>query len=171
MCPLTNRDEFDLHHMIVRSLYFGLGVNVVVPVVGLFVCYWVGNNYVLDNQLGDQTDILFYVLGAVSIAQAGIALWWRSKILGKPMIRTQETFADDLSDGILAGSRPVFAIIAAISVWGYLFFYLTGFFREGAFFVVFSFLVFQVVRPRLGFVSKLIDRQKELVKQGKFLTS
>ncbi|MFQ5454378.1 MAG: hypothetical protein ACE5D6_09365, partial [Candidatus Zixiibacteriota bacterium] len=58
-----------------------------------------------------------------------------------------------------------------ISLYGFIYFFLTGRFKEAVFFVVFSFLVFQIVRPRYGFIRKLIDSQKKLVERGTFLNS
>jgi len=66
-------------------------------------------------------------------------------------------------------SRPIFVMIAAISVYGYLYFYLTGRFKETVFLVLFSFLVFQVIRPRHAAVKKLVRHQKMLAEKGELL--
>ena len=50
-----------------------------------------------------------------------------------------------------------FAIVAAISLWGVAFYFCRDG-SSGLLFVVFSFIVFQFIRPRYGSVQKLIDR-------------
>lgn len=158
-------EEFDLARIVVRPLYFGMVANVFVPMVLLLLCYYVNNKYYLENRIGDFANSLFYLFGVLALGQAAVALWWRHSRFRKPMIRRAETFEADFSDGLLQRSRPVFVLIASISLWGYIYFFFTGRFREAVFFVVFSFLVFQVVRPRYGYVRRLIGYQKELVKR------
>ena len=161
--------KYNLASIIVRPLYFGLGVNIVIPGVLLFVCYYLNNNYSFYNRLGELGNVLFYVFGALTVAQAGLSLWWRNKLYNRPMIRRKETFEEDLKDQILKRSKPVFILIATICIYGYLYFLLTGRFTESVFFVIFSFLVFQVVRPRYGMIRRLIAFQEKLVEQGQFL--
>lgn len=165
----SDYEGVDLNRLIVGPLYFGLLVNVVAPMVILFICYWYNNNNLMDNQLGPNANMVFYLFAAIAIAQGGLALWWRKRLFDKPMIRRPDTFEHDLQRGLINRSRPVFLLIAAISIWGYVYFFLTGRFTEGALIVLFSFVVFQVVRPRQGGLRKLVDHQKNLVDQGKFV--
>ena len=85
------------------------------------------------------------------------------------MIRRAETFETDFASGLLRRTRPVFLVIASVCLYGYVYFLVTGRFQEAVFFVVFSFVVFQVVRPRYGWARKLIAYQKGLADSGKFL--
>ena len=59
-------------------------------------------------------------------------------------------------------------LIGAISLYGVIYFLLTGRFEETMFMVILSFIVFQIVRPRYGLVSKLIDTQYALAEKGEF---
>lgn len=170
MNPRSENDQYDLHKMLVKPLYFGLFTNIIVPMALLMVCFYLNNNYFMGNRVGNNANILFYILGAVSVAQAGGSLWWRSKLLSLPMIKHEETFEHDLTSELHRRLRPVFVVIAGISVYGYVYFFLTGRFNESVFMVFFSFIVFQVVRPRLGSLRKLIARQKEHAKKGHFLS-
>ncbi|MFH1686308.1 MAG: hypothetical protein ABIE70_02150 [bacterium] len=173
MSPSRGYEDYsglDLTRIIVKPLYFGMLVNIIAPMAGLFVCYWLNNQDTpMENRVGDFANTLYYIIGAVALSQAGLALWWRQKSFARPMVRSMESFEDDLRDSLIAASKPVFILIAAISLWGYLYFFLTGRFNEGAFVVLFSFVVFQVIRPRQGGLKKLIDRQRQLVKEGKLL--
>ena len=164
-------DQYDMHKLLIKPLYFGLFANIIIPMALLMVCFYFNNNYYMENRIADFANSLFYILGAVAVAQAGGSLWWRSKLLELPMIRREETFEQDLTSELHRRVRPVFVLIAGISVYGYIYFFLTGRFNESVFMVFFSFLVFQVVRPRMGSLRKLIVCQKEHIKQGRFLSN
>ena len=160
-------DKYDLTGMIVRPLYFGMVFNVAIPTALLFVCYYVNNKYFPENHIPELSNALFYVLCVLAFFQAGIALWWRNRRLEAPMVHRPESFEHDVGTAIYERLRVVFLLIATISFWGYLYFLLTGRFHESVVFVVFSFVVFQVVRPRFGSVRKLVAFQQRLVKDGR----
>jgi len=168
---LRDYEDYDVTNMVAKPLYFGMLINVMIPGGLLFVCFYVNQHYPFENRISELANVLFYVLAAISIAQAGLALWWRHKKFGAPMVRKKETMKQDLMRGIMACSRPAFLLISSISLWGFVYFWLTGRFQETALLVVFSFLVFQVVRPRHGAIRKLIDHQSKLVEEGFFAES
>lgn len=158
-------DKYDLSRLIVRPLYFGLVVNILLPAGGLLICHYVESNYGRDNIIGNFANSLFYILAAIALLQAAFAVWWRAKRLRHRMVSGEETFEEELTSGLLRVCRPVFVVIAGISVYGYLYYFLTGRFTETLIFVFFSFAVFQLVRPRHGLARKLISRQKRLLQQ------
>lgn len=160
--------EYDIMAMIAKPLYFGMMVNILLPAGLLFICYYLSNNYQLDNQIPDLANSLFYIFAFLALAQGGLALWWRNKKYAAPMIRRPETFEADFTHGLLDRSRPIFLLIASSAGWGLIYFFLTARFQEAAMFVVYSFVLFQVVRPRIGMVEKLLAEQEELVAQGRF---
>jgi len=168
---LRDYEDFDVTGMVAKPLYFGMLINVMLPGGLLFICFYINEHSPLANSIPAFANTLFYIFAVLSIAQAGLALWWRHKKFGEPMVRKMETMEQDLVRGIMACSRPSFLLIAAISLWGFIYFWLTGRFEETAMFVVFSFLVFQVVRPRHGAIRKLIDHQRKLAEQGDFARS
>ncbi|MEW6410842.1 MAG: hypothetical protein AB1483_00050 [Candidatus Zixiibacteriota bacterium] len=165
MSPILD-DEFDLNRIIIKPLYLGLVVNVLVPMAILLVCYFLDKNQSWFNRIGEGANTLFYAIVAVSLAQAAVALWWRTQMMKKPMVRSKETFEDDLVHSLVARSKPIFYLIALIALWGFAYFYFTARFEETLMIVLFSFVVFQVVRPRFGFARSLIKAQKELVEKG-----
>lgn len=169
MSPNYDMDDYDLNHILVKPLYFGMFVNITIPMALLFVCYYINNKYGVHDSLGAVGTPVLYVLGAAALAEAVFVVWWRGKLFGQPMIRRKETFEADFASEYYHRCRPLFAVIASICVYGYLFYFLTGRFNESVAFVVFSFLVFQLVRPRYGLVKKLIDRQKAMTERGQFL--
>lgn len=168
---LRDHEDYDVTGMVAKPLYFGMVFNVMIPGALLFACFYINQHYPIGNQIPESSNVVFYLFAAISIAQAGLALWWRYKKFGAPMVRRMETLEQDLLRGIMACSRPSFLLIATISLWGFIYFWLTGRFEETALFVVFSFLVFQVVRPRHGAIHKLIDHQTKLAEQGTFAHS
>jgi len=163
-----DNNDYDLNQIIVRPLYFGLVSNILIPMALLLVCYYLHVHYGRDNKVGELANQLFFIFAALALFHAVFALWWRSKRLRQPMVRRKETFEQDVTSGLLSACRPVFVIIAAISVYGFLYFFLTGRFTEMVVFVFISFVVFQLVRPRYGFARKMIAQQQKLIKQGQF---
>lgn len=164
-------DDYDLTGMVAKPLHFGMFINVIIPAGLLFICYYIHNTYYPSNSIPELSNSLFYVFVVISVIQAGLALLWRNRKFDEPMIRREENFEHDMIREIATRSRPVFLLIASISIWGYIYFALTGRFQEASGFVLISFIVFQVVRPRYGSVRKLVKHQQELVKQGKFAKS
>ncbi|MDH3890542.1 MAG: hypothetical protein OEV49_05615 [candidate division Zixibacteria bacterium] len=161
-------DDFgvDLHRILAKSLYFALVVNVLLPAVGLYLCHYLATNHFPPNRIGDSANPLFYVFAVLTVAQGGLAWWYRRKLLDRPMIKSMDTIQEDLRMGLLRASRPISLLVAAISLYGYIYFALTGRFRATLILVVFSFVAYQVVRPRLGSLGKLVKRQKQMAELG-----
>lgn len=164
-------DDIDLNRIIAKPLYFALLVNIVIPMGGLMFCYYQNQQAFLSNRIGDFADILFYIFCALALGHAAYGLWWKFNLHKQPMVHRIETFEEDVTEFLNRKSRPIFLIIAGICVYGFLFFLLTGRFNEVVFLVFFSFLVFQVVRPRYGGVKKILERQLLMVERGEVLRS
>lgn len=164
-------DDIDINRIISRPLYFALLVNVVLPMAGLFFCYYQDQSSTFSNTMGDFADIFFYLLCALALGHAAYGLWWRFKLNKTPMVRRVETFEEDISDFLNRKTRPIFLVVAAICLYGFLFFVLTGRFNEVVFLVFFSFIVFQVVRPRYGMIRKILKIQSDMVDRGEFRRS
>ena len=160
----------DLHRILAKSLYFALVVNVLIPAVGLYLCHYLANNYFPENRIGEMANPLFYVFATVTVAQGVFAWWWSQKLKYKPMIKSMETIQEDLRNGLLRASRPVSLLVAAMAIYGYIYFALTGRFQETAVLVLLSFVAYQVVRPRLGSLEKLIKHHQQMAEQGNLKT-
>ena len=164
----NDEPELDMYKIIVGPLYFGLVTNILIPMALLLVCYYLDNKNGMSNSAGDFANSLFYIFAALSAGHAIFALWWRNRQFSQPLVRSKESFEDDLGAAVLAISRPIFIVITLIAAYGTIYFFITGRFRETVFLIFFSFLVFQLVRPRHGQVSRLIKKQQKLVDQGQF---
>jgi len=170
MSLLSDDTGYDLHLMLAKPLYFALFVNVLVPAALLYLCHYATNNNLVQSRIeGELADALFYVFAAAALIQGAAAFGWRRRLFARPMIVSMESFQEDMSSGLMRASRPVSLMVAAISGWGYLYFWLTGRFREAVVLVLFSFVVYQIVRPRLGSLKKLVAYQKQLAEKGQLL--
>lgn len=166
MSLLSDDTGVDLHRVLAKSLYFALTINVLLPAALLFFCKYIADNYDPPNRIGDMANPLFYVFGVLTLAQGALSWWWGRKLLDRPMIKSMDTIQDDLTTGLLRASKPVSLLVAAMALYGYIYFALTGRFFETLILVVFSFVAYQVVRPRLGSLEKLVKHQKQMAEKG-----
>jgi hypothetical protein len=171
MSPSYDHDRYDLARVIIKPLYFGMLINITVPAVLTFGCYWLHTNSPMPNRLGDLANPIFFVFAAMALVETVMALWLRRRLLAGPMIRSLETFEQDLTENLLRRLRPVMLVIASISLYGVVYYLLTGRFEAALVIILFSFIVFQVVRPRISSARKLVAEQEKLASAGKFLTS
>ena len=161
-------ETIELYRIIAKPLYLGMMLNVIIPMGLLLVCYYFEQRYHPANKLGNFANTLFFIFLYFGAAQGAFAFWWRQQLMLMPMVQKKETFQQDLILGLTRISRPVFMLVSAISLYGVVYFVLTGRFEETMFIVVLSFIVFQIVRPRYGLVSKLIDSQYAMAEKGEF---
>jgi len=162
-------ERYDLPRIIAAALYLGMFLNILMPAGLLLLCYLIHEKGGVSNLVGSFGNGLFYILAGLSVVQAVGSLYWRHKSLAQPMARSLESMQDDLREQMVKRLKPIFVVIALIAGYGVMYYLLTDRFEEGLFFVVFSFLVFQVVRPRYSSLKKLIVHQEALVKQGQKL--
>lgn len=162
-------NQYNTNHIIAKSLYMGLLLNIIFPAILVYVCYYFDQHQTMLNRVGDFAYPLFIIIAVLSLVQAGLAFYLRNKILTTPVIETKGTFSEDLAQALGKHVRPVFLLIALIAVYSFIYFFLTGHFKETLMLTIFSFLVFQVIRPRFGFVKKLIKVQEQFAEEGKFI--
>ncbi len=155
----------DIITIIAKTLYLGMVTNVIMPAALLFVCYYINENYTVSNKVGDMSNSLFFVFGILAVGQAVYAYWKKSNDIRKPMATNPEMFADQITIGIVKVFRKIFMIVASISLYGYLYFFLTGRFKDAMFMVLLSFIVFQFIRPRQSAIEKIIMHQKNLLNE------
>lgn len=169
MISQESNSNFDLSAIVIKPLYFGLFINILIPTVLLLVCYYIETHGSLHNQLGLDANLYFWIFAAAAIVEAGFALWYRYKLLARAMIRSLTTAEADIKEQLTERLTPVFMLVSATSLWGVLFYALTGRFEDSLLFIVFSFVVFQFIRPRYGSVQKLIDKQMAMAERGELL--
>ncbi len=172
MSEKVDTHRLDRHYIMIKPLYFGLIVNILIPMALILVCYFIevrGGGRV--NRVGDFANTLFYLLVGVGILQSLFAFWWRQKMYGELMVKSAASFQEDLAHALLVRSRPIFTIIAIVSLYGIGYYFLTGRFLETVVIVFFSFAAFQIVRPRFGFLDRLIAKQAEMLDRSGEISS
>ena len=84
-------DKYDLNHIIIKPLYTGLVINILIPMAFILICYYLDNNQSLYNRIGDSAYGLFIVLAVLSAAQTVYALLMRNKMMSTPMALNRMT--------------------------------------------------------------------------------
>lgn len=163
-----NKYKVDLTSVIVKPLYMGLLMNLLTPVVFLGVAYYLDETGGRDLPIQEtRLNLLFWVLTAAAIVDGAVAYFLKRKLFFKPLIRSRESFADDFAAGVFRVSLICYSLGMAIAVYGLAFFFLGGEFVHLFFFVFLSFITFQVVRPRMGFLEEVLAAQEKLVEEGR----
>jgi hypothetical protein len=161
--------EVDLTRVLVKPLYLGLLMNIFIPVVILVIAYYIDKSGGKEAMVAPESlNVIFWALAAVAVADGVVAVFLKQKLFYAPMIQTKETFEDDLAAGVFRSSLVCFAVTAAITIYGLVIYILGGTFRDLLLFVFISFIAFQLVRPRFGFLKKVIAAQERHVEQGRF---
>ena len=164
-----NRHDVDINAVLVKPLYMGLLINIFVPGILLLIAYL--KSKPLDSQAGmvmSDMDTLFWVFLAVAVIDGGMAIFLKQRLFMSPMIRTRETFADDLTAGVLRASIICYSLTTSIAIYGFVYFVLGGQFDTFFVFVFLSFIAFQLIRPRHGFMKKVIEAQERYIDENQF---
>jgi hypothetical protein len=162
--------DVDLNRVLIKPVYWGLLMNIFMPVLFLGIAYYLDrsareNVLSLDRNL----NIFFWALVAVSLGDGIMAITFKQKRFFTPMIRSKETFEDDLTRGVFRESIICYSLTTAISLYGLVFYLMGGAFSAMFLFVFISFIAFQLIRPRYGFLEKVVAAQEKLVDEGRFL--
>ena len=162
--------DVDINHILIKPVYFGLLMNIFVPVVILGVAYYLDKSGGAQGTIQkSELNILFWMLAAVSLADGAMAIYFRHKKFMAPMIRSKETFEEDITRGVFTQSIICYSMTTAIAVYGLVFYLMGGSFMHLFFFVFLSFIAFQLIRPRYGFIEKVLAAQEKHVDEGRFL--
>lgn len=166
-----NKYNIDLSAVLLKPLYIGLLINVFVPVVIIGIAYYIEENGRLSSSMPPDTlELIFWFLTAVAVVDGAVVIFLKQKLFLAPMIKSKETFAEDLMQGFFAKSIVCYGLIAAIAIYGLVLYLLGGTFNQLMFLVFISFIAFQLIRPREKFAEKVLAAQEQLVEQGQFLS-
>ncbi|RME28213.1 MAG: hypothetical protein D6800_04150, partial [Candidatus Zixiibacteriota bacterium] len=127
--------QYDLTRLMIKPLYFGLVVNILIPSLLLLVCYLIERGGGRTPLVDDTNHTLFYTLVVIAVAVSLGALWWRHVLASRPMVRSKQTFEEDFRLSLLGLSRPVFLLISSVALLGILYYFLVGDFRGAVLFV------------------------------------
>ena len=163
--------KIDLNRLLIRPLYFGLLLNILIPVVLLAITYFLEKKDVMSGTFDPDTySVLFWIFCVLAIVDGVLTFVIRQKLFFAPMVMTKETFEDDLMQGFFKNSIVCYAMAMAIAVYGFVLFFLGGSFETMVLFVLISMIAYQFIRPRFGFAEKVIAAQKKFVEEGRFFT-
>jgi len=99
-----------------------------------------------------------------------VAILLKQKMFMVPLIRSEASFEDDLKTGAFRVSMTCYAMTTAISIYGFVLFLIGGDFRTMFLFILMSFIAFQLVKPRRGFIEKVIEAQERHLAEGRTFT-
>nr|MBN2277760.1 hypothetical protein [candidate division Zixibacteria bacterium] len=164
-----NNQNLDLNAILIKPIYISLAMNVFVPVIFLLVAYYVDHPDLSHRGLEiAQLPILLWVLVAVSLGDIGMAVFLKRKLFFSPMIYSRETFVEDLARRTLTITIICTALTTAISVYGLVYYFIGGTFDHLLLFVFVSFIAYQLIRPRHGYMKKVVEAQERLMEEEKY---
>lgn len=166
-----NKENIDLNAILVKPLYLGMLMNIFFPMTLLIIAYFMSQS--VGNDIMTATSdwgILTWLLLGLGVIDGIIAIILRQKLFTAPLIKSERTFENDLKAGTFRISIICYAMTTAISIYGFVLYLLYGDFRTLLFFVLMSFIAFQIVKPRHKFLEKVIEAQSRHVSEGRFYT-
>lgn len=148
-----------------------MAINVFFPMTLLVIAYFMSQSSGRDiMEMTSQWNTIAWVLLAVAVVDGALAIFLRQKLFMAPLIRSEATFEEDLKAGATRASITCYAMTSAISIYGFVLFILSGDSRTMFLFILMSFIAFQIVKPRRGFIEKVIETQERHLAEGRLLT-
>ena len=163
-----NKYNVDINRALLKPLYLGLVINVFFPGIMVLVIYYIDTDAGGRTQVPGISDFLLWFLAAFAVIDGAAAIYLRQKLMYAPMISSKETFAENFYQRVTVNSIIIYALCAAISVYGLVVYFIFGSFDYLLFFVILSIVAFQIIRPRPGFLEKVLEAQEKHVEQGRF---
>lgn len=165
-----NKFNVDINAVIIKPLYMGMLINIFFPMTLLIIAYLLSQSSGQDvMEMSSKWDVLAWVLLAVAVADGVIAIIMKHKQFMVPLIRSETTFEEDLKAAAFRISITCYAMTTAIAVYGFVLFLISGDFRTMFLFILMSFIAFQIVKPRRGFIEKVIEVQERHLSEGRRL--
>jgi hypothetical protein len=164
-----NERQIDLHKLLIRPLYLGLLMNIFVPVLILGIAYYIDVSGGRSSTVPDETlNIIFWALAIVSVLDGIAAVLIKQKLFFQPMIRSKETFEEDLTTRVTTASIICYSMTTSITLYGFVLYLFSGKFDHFLLFVFISFIAFQLIRPRYKFMERVVQAQEKHVTEGRF---
>lgn len=161
--------KFDINRLLIKPVYIGLFMNILMPIILLAIVYYVekngGRNVTYDTA---TYNMFFWIFCVVAIGEGVVAFILKQKLFFSPMIKSKETFEDDLLRGFMTSSIICYSCTTAIAIYGLVLFLLGGTFETMVLFVLISMIAYQFIRPRYAFAEKVAEAQDRFVEEGRF---
>ncbi len=162
--------DVDIHRAMVKPIFIGLAMNIFFPGIVALIIYFIESEGGTRIPEPGNSDLMLWILAAIAIADGALAIFFRQKRFYAPMIRSEQTFTEDFYAGVNTNSILIFALCATIAVYGVVAYFVSGTFDYLLFFILLSFIAFQFLRPRPGFLKKVLEAQERHVSEGRFLS-
>jgi hypothetical protein len=152
-----------------KALFFGIIMNIVAP----FLYFYVANSIAKSGTRGipqsaEELKTITIILIIVSIVESVVGFFIKKLFFFKPMIKSQATFKKDFSKNAFSSSIATYAFSHAAAVYGLVLFLLGADLMYVPVFGAFSLIIFFLLRPTYAFFEKSLEKQQQLVKEGKF---
>lgn len=163
-----NKYDVNVIKVTFKLTYFGLIFGVLSPGAFLLLGYMMEGPGRQTFSDPDRQQLIFWVFLCLSVSVAVAAFFLKKIIFTKPLINSETTFAADFGEAMHMRSIILYAMIGSIAVFGLTFFFMGGDLDGLMIFCLISVVVFQIIRPRMGFVEEMLACQERLVSEGKF---
>lgn len=163
-----NKYGVDVTKVTIKLTYFGLIFGVLSPGVFFAVGYALEGS---ERQLFSDPDgqqLFFWIFLSMSVIVGVAAFFLKKVIFTKPLINSERTFVSDFAEAMHLRSLILFGVTELIGVFGLAYFFMGGDLDGLMLFCLITVVVFQIIRPRPGFVEEILADQERLVSQGKF---
>ncbi|MEW5922781.1 MAG: hypothetical protein AB1746_02210 [Candidatus Zixiibacteriota bacterium] len=166
---MSNERKFDINRLLIKPVYIGLFLNIMLPIIFLAIVYYVDKNGGRNiNYDADTYNKFFWIFCVVAIAEGVTAFIVKQKLFFSPMIKSKETFEDDLLKGFMTASIICYAFTSGIGVYGLVLFLIGGTFETAVLFFLISMIAYQFIRPRYAFAEKVVAAQDKFAQEGRF---
>jgi len=163
-----NKYGVDVTKVTIKLTYWGLIIGIMSPGVILLVGYMLEG---ADRQTFSdpaRQQLFFWIFVGLSVIGAVSAFFYKKTFFAKPIIKSEKTFAADFAGSMLTNSIIIYMLIESIGIFGLMYFFLGGDLDGLMLFCLISVIVFQLIRPRPGFVEETLALQERFVSEGKF---
>lgn len=157
--------RYDTIAMLSKPMMLGMLINVLMPALLVVYCYW--RQSTDPPTLSEPNLVMLAMLGMVSISEIGISLFFKYRLLKVPMVTDAAQAEAQMGQVLIRHSVICHSLLASIAVYGAIGFTLWGDFRLMIGAAVVSFLAYQFIRFRIGFVEKFVEAQENFLKTGK----
>ena len=163
-----NKYGVDVTKVTIKLTYFGLIFGIVSPGVFLLVGYMMEGSERQTFSDPDRQQLFFWIFLSMSVSVAFAAFFLKKILFTKPLINSQTTFASDFAEAMHMRSLILYALIESIAVFGLTYFFMGGDLDGLMLFCLITVVVFQIIRPRPGFVEEILTFQERLASEGNF---
>lgn len=163
-----NKYGVDLLKLQMKITYLWMIFAILAPGAYVALAYFLNDGQALAEPAANS-QMIFWIFLALSLAEIGLAFLVRSLLMKKPAIVSVETFDQDFSSIIRVNFIIVASLLGSVALNGLLQFFVFGAeVKVVALFCILSVIGLQLIRPREKFLQDALCRQEKHVAAGRF---